>query len=451
MTAASVAPADHERAQGLKRVLTLRNLVIYGIAFMTPIAPAYIFGYVSSMTGGMMPLAYAIAMVAMLFTAFSYGKMSQAFPLAGSTYTYTQQAIDPKVGFMAGWGMYMDYVLVPLIVLMMGAAYSNTLLPFIPYRAWVLILAAVVFAVNFRGIALTARTNNILVMYMGAVVFAFVVLGIKALLNGTGEATLLSAKPFFNAATFNMSAVVSGAALAGFSFLGFDSITTLSEEAVNPTRDIGRAAVLSCLIGGVLFILQAYVAQLIWPDASTFTSLDTAFFDVVKLVGGSVFSALFTAAIIASTLSAGLTGQSSAARVMYAMGRDQMLPQRIFGQLHPKYGTPTNNIVIMAVIGVTGAFFLPLNLVAELMNFGALLGFMFVNLSVIVHFFFRLKQRDLLRNLLAPALGFIICAYLWLNLSRLTLQVGFAWMALGLVYAAYVTKGFRQNPVIYKE
>lgn len=451
MSETAVAHDDQGRQHHLKRVLKLRHLVIYGIAFMTPIAPAYIYGYVSSQTNGMMALAYCVAMVAMLFTAFSYGKMSQAFPSAGSTYSYTQKAIDPKVGFLAGWAMYMDYVLVPLIVLMMGAAYSNTLIPAVPYTVWVLLLAVIVFAVNFRGIAFTAKANNILVLFMSAVVLGFVLLGMRALLHGTGAATLLSAKPFFNADTFSPSAIVSGAALAAFSFLGFDSITTLSEEAVHPKKDIGRAAVLACLIGGGIFIVQAYIAQLVWPDTSTFSSLDTAFFDVVTAVGGPVFSAVFTAAIIVSTLSAGLTGQASAARVMFAMGRDQMLPRRFFTYLHPRYETPTNNILIMAVVGVTGALLLPLNLVAELMNFGALLGFMGVNLSVIVHFFFRLKERAVLANLLLPALGFVFCAYLWINLSPLTLKIGLAWMLIGLVYALVVTRGFTKQPPIYQE
>lgn len=437
--------------QSLKRVLGLRHLVIYGIAFMTPIAPAYIYGYVSSMTGGMMALAYCVAMVAMLFTASSYGKMSAAFPSGGSTYSYTQKALAPDIGFMAGWAMYMDYVLVPLIVLMMGATYANTLLPFIPYQIWVLILAAIVFTVNFRGIGFTAKANNILVIYMGAIVLVFVLLGIKALINGTGAATLISAKPFFNAGTFTTSAIVSGAALASFSFLGFDSITTLSEEAIRPKKDIGRAAMLSCLIGGLIFIIQVYIAQLVWPDYNAFHSVDAAFFEIVELVGGSIFSIFFTAAIIVSTLSAGLTGQASAARVMYAMGRDEMLPKKFFSYLHPKYSTPTYNIFLMSLIGVVGAMLLPLNLVAELMNFGALLGFIFVNLSVIVYFFFKMKERDWIRNLIIPALGLIICAYLWLNLSGLTLKVGFIWLTLGLIYVIFITKGFKKNPTIYKE
>lgn len=433
----------------LKRVLTRWHLVVYGIAFMTPIAPAYIYGYVSEMTGGTMALAYVVAMVPMLFTAFSFGKMANAFPLAGSTYNYTQQALSPRIGFIAGWAMYMDYVLVPLVVLILGATYANTLIPSIPYQVWVLILASIIFIINFKGIAFTAKANNLLVLYMCLVVVIFLILGVKALLNGTGEAILWSAKPFYNASTTKTLSIVSGAALASFSFLGFDSITTLSEEAIHPKKDIGPAAILSCLIGGVIFILQAYVAQLVWPDYTSFHDKDAALFDIVTLVGGKIFSVLFTAAIVISTLSAGLTGQASAARIMYAMGRDQVLPQKIFSYLHPKYETPTYNIMIMAILGIAGAMWLPLNLVAELMNFGALLGFILVNLSVMVYFFFKRKERDFFKHFLIPVLGALFCAYLWLNLSALTLKIGFIWLGLGLIYIFLTQKKSDKEGTIY--
>lgn len=430
--------------QSLKRVLGLWQLVIYGIAFMTPIAPAYIYGYVSSMTGGMMALAYIVAMIPMMFTAYSFGKMANVFPVAGSTYTYTQKALSPDVGFISGWAMYMDYVLVPMVVLMLGATYANTLLPLISYKVWVLILSIVVFVINFNGISFTAKANNLLVLYMCVVVVLFIIFGMNFILNDTDKATIEWTKAFYNHSNFSLMTIVSGAALASFSFLGFDSITTLSEEALHPKRDIGRAAILSCLIGGLIFIVQAYVAQLVWPDYTTFKSTDAALFEIVTKVGGSFFSIIFTAAIIVSTLSAGLTGQSSAARIMFAMGRDGVLPKRIFSYLHPKYETPVYNISIMAVIGLVGALLLPLNLVAELMNFGALFGFILVNLSVIVFFFFKRNEKNIIWNLIVPSIGCLSCTYLWVNLSSLTLKVGFIWLSLGVGYML-LSKFYKQK------
>ncbi|WP_025785345.1 APC family permease [Sporosarcina sp. D27] len=435
-------------APQFKRVLKLKDLVIYGIAFMTPIAPAYIYGYASQLTKGMLPLAYLIAMLAMLFSAYSYGRMAAAFPVSGSTYTYTQRAINPHLGFFAGWAMFMDYVLVPLIVFMIGASYANVLVPSVPYWAWVLIIAGVITTINILGMQMAAKTNQILVLFMGIVVAIFVIFCMKAITAGEGASALVSITPFFNSETFALSAVVSGAAIACFSFLGFDSITTLSEEAVNPKDDIWKAAILSCLIGGGIFIVQAYVAQLVWPDVNSFQSDDTALFEVAEAAGGALVATLFTVAVIVSTFTAGLTGQASASRLMFSMGRDEVLPKKFFTHLHPKYNTPMYNILLMCSISIVGALVLPMNLVAELMNFGGLSGFMFVNLSVIVYYYFRKKEKKLVRYLVIPGLGFLICFYLFINLSALTLKVGFSWMALGVIYALITTKGFKKKPPI---
>lgn len=431
-----------------KRVLTLRDLVIYGIAFMTPIAPAYIYGYAAVSTRGMLSLAYLIAMVAMMFSAYSYGRMAAAFPVAGSTYTYTQRSINPHLGFFAGWAMFMDYVLVPLIVFMVGASYANALVPSIPYWVWVLVIAAVITFINILGIEMAAKTNNLLVLFMGIVVVVFVIFCIKAIVGGESAQTLISIKPFFQDETFATSAIIAGAAMACFSFLGFDSITTLSEEAINPKEDMWKAAMLACLIGGVIFIIQAYVAQLVWPDVTSFSSEDTALFDIAKKAGGAALATIYTIAIIVSTFTAGLTGQASASRLMFSMGRDEVLPKKFFTYVHPRFKTPIFNILLMCIISVVGALALPISFVAELMNFGGLTGFMFVNLSVIVYYYFRKKEKRWIRYFLLPALGFLICFYLFINLSPLTLKVGFAWMAIGLVYALITTKGFRKKPII---
>lgn len=424
----------HSSTPKLKKVLGLWQLIIYGIAFMTPIAPAYIYGYVSNMTGGMMVQAYFFALIPMLFTAFSFGKMSASFPLAGSTYNYIHQVISPFAGFIAGWAMFMDYVLVPMVVMMLGAIYANTLFPFLSYEIAVLILASIIFVINFLGINFTAKANNILVVYMCVIVFLFLLLGLRLLLNQSSTENIDWIKPIHNPLNYDFMSIVSGAALASFSFLGFDAITTLSEEAIRPAKDVGRAAVLSCFVGGILFMLQAYVAQMVWPDYSIFKSTEAAFFEIVTFVGGNYFSVLFTIAIIVSALSAGLTGQSSAARIMYAMGRDKVLPAKFFSYIHPKFETPALNIIMMSFLGVAGALILSLDLVAELMNFGALLGFMFVNVSVILYFYFQKKDKKIISHFIVPALGFVSCTYLWINLSTRTLWIGFVWLALGCIY-----------------
>jgi amino acid transporter len=432
-------------------VLKLKDLAIYGIAFMTPIAPAYIYGSASATTGGTLAMAYLIAMVAMLFTATSYGKMAGAFPVAGSTYSYTQKGINHHLGFFAGWAIYLDYVLVPLIVFITGALYANAAVPEVPFFVWVLIIAGVVTVVNCIGVQMAAKTNLILVAVMGAIVVMFIMVCAKAVMGGAGEGVLISSRPFYNPELTNINVLVAGGALACFSFLGFDSITTMAEEAIEPKKDIGRAAIIACVAGGTIFIIQAYVAQLVWPDYTTFESADTALFEVAQLAGGTLMSGLYTFAVILSTFTAGIAGQSSAARLMYGMGRDEVLPKKFFTYLHPKYQTPIFNILIMCVVGIVGSLVLDLTLVCELMNFGGLFGFMCVNLSVIVYFFFRKKERNVIKYLILPGLGFIICCYLWLNLSRLSFIVGFSWLLIGFIFAAVSTKGFKIKPKIYEE
>lgn len=435
----------------LKRVLTLKDLVIYGIAFMTPIAPAYIYGSASGITGGTLALAYVVAMVAMLFTAYSYGHMAAAFPIAGSTYSYTQRAINHNLGFFAGWAMFLDYVLVPLIVFMVGASYANAAVPAIPYVAWVFVIAVVVTVVNYFGVQIAARANLVLVGIMGAIVVIFIVVCAYALTQGTGEGTLVSVRPFVSPDGISSSMLIAGGAIACFSFLGFDSITTMAEEAINPKKDIGRAAILACIVGGGIFILQAYVAQLVWPDYTTFASMDTALFEVAQLAGGAVLAGLYTFAVIISTLTAGLTGQSSAARLLFGMGRDEVLPKKFFTHLHPKYKTPVYNIIIMCLIGIVGALTMNIALVTELLNFGGLFGFMCVNLSVIVYYFIKQKKHNVVSYLILPALGFAICFYLWIHLSKTALTVGGSWLAIGIIYAAITTKGFKTKPPILSE
>ena len=435
----------------LNRVLTLKDLVIYGIAFMTPIAPAYIYGYVAGPTGGMLSMAYLIAMIAMMFSAYSYGRMAAAFPFGGSTYTYTQRAINHHLGFFAGWAMFMDYVLVPLIVFMVGASYANALIPSVPYWIWVIFIAAIITIVNILGIGIAAKTNQLLVALMGVVVVVFIIFCIKFIVGGDSDMSLFTIAPFFNDDRFVMSALISGAAMACFSFLGFDSITTLSEEAINPKDDIWKAAMLACLIGGVIFIVQAYVSQLVWPEVTTFVSEDTALFEIAEKAGGAFLATIYTIAVIVSTLTAGLTGQASASRLMFTMGRDEMLPKKFFTHLHPKYKTPIYNILLMGILSVLGAIFLTASNVAELMNFGGLLGFMFVNLSVIVHYYFRKKEKKVIRYFLIPAVGFSICFYLFINLSAFTLKVGFTWLLIGLIYVAIITKGFKKNAPAFSE
>lgn len=449
MSNANVSLEQFGYQQELKRVLSFKDILIFGIVFICPIAPFSIYGIVTGMTHGHMALTYLIGMFAMIFTAYSYGRMAGEFPVAGSTYTYTQRAINPHVGFITGWMMFLDYVLIPLQINIVGAVYAQALLPSVPKWIFIILFATMISAANYFGVQVTAKINKAVIVIMFGTLIAFLMASVYALTHGVGAGTLFSLKPFYNPETFSMAAVMSGVGIAALSFLGFDAITTLSEEAINPGKDIGRAAILTCIFGATLFIIQAYFATLIWPDYTTFANLDSAFLEIATTVGGTFFSLFCSIVFIVAVLSGGVVGQAGASRLLYGMGRDGVIPNKVFGTLHPKYKTPVNNILIMYVLSIVGGMMMDLALASELVCFGAFVGFMLVNLSTFMRFYVTKKERGLtgfIRNLILPLTGFSICFYIWINMSLTAKTVGFSWLAFGIVYAAITTKGFKKLP-----
>jgi putrescine importer len=433
---------------GLKRVLTLSDLILFGLAFVGPTAPYSMYGIATVRSGGHLPLVYLLAMVAMSLTAVSYGRMAAAYPQAGSTYVYASRALHPLAGFLAGWGMMLDYVLVPLLSVIFVSLTASKLLPEVPYFAWAVLTAGGITWINLRGIKVTARANSVMNAVMIGSLVWFVLAACRALLGGTGEGTLFSLKPFYNPDTFSQTAILGATSLAALSFLGFDGITTLSEEARNPARDIGRATVLVCLVAGCLFVLQSYLAQLVWPDFRLFTPVETAFMDVGRKIGGAALFFGISFVLLVGGMASAITGQASASRLLLGMGRDRVLPPRIFAYVHPRLGTPTYSVLVMGGIHLAGALLLRYTEAAELVNFGALAGFMMVNLAVTRHYFFALRQRGgatLLGNFILPVMGFLFCLNLWLHLTRFALRLGALWMGLGVLHLSVLTRGFNRQ------
>jgi putrescine importer len=432
----------------LKRVLTLSDLILFGLAFVGPTAPYSMYGIATARSEGHLPLVYLLAMVAMSLTAVSYGRMAAAFPQAGSTYVYASRALHPLAGFLAGWGMMLDYVLVPLLSVIFVALTASKLLPEVPYFAWAVLTAGGITWINLRGIKVTAHANSVLNAVMIGSLVWFVLAACRALLGGTGEGTLFSLKPFYNPDTFSQTAILGATSLAALSFLGFDGITTLSEEARNPARDIGRATVIVCLVAGCLFVLQSYLAQLVWPDYREFNPVETAFMDVGRRVGGAALFYGISFVLLVGGLASAITGQASASRLLLGMGRDRVLPPRIFAYVHPRLGTPTYSVLIMGGVHLVGALLLRYTEAAELVNFGALAGFMMVNLAVSRHYFFAQGQRRgtaFIANFILPVLGFLFCLNLWVHLTGFALRLGTLWMALGLLHLSVLTRGFNRQ------
>ncbi|MED3562626.1 APC family permease [Bacillus xiapuensis] len=438
---------DSKMQPHFHRTLTLLPLVVLGLAYMAPMTIFSTYGVVAQTTHGMVPAAYVLALAAMLFTAYSYGKMVKAYPLSGSAYTYTQKTMNPHLGFIVGWAVLMDYLFLPMINFLLSGVFLSAAFPSVPSWIWVVSFIAVITTINIFGIQMTAKVNGVLVLFQFLVTVIFVVLAVKGITNGMGKGTLFSTLPFFNPDA-SYSFVLSGASILCLSFLGFDAVTTLSEETVEPKKTVPKAIFLVAFIGGALFIFVSYITQMVYPDYQSFKVVDSAAFEIAEYIGGSLFASLFLAGMITSTLASGMSSHASASRLLYAMGRESVLPRKIFGYIHPKYKTPSRNILLIGLFSLS-AVMVNLSTAASFINFGALVAFTFVNLSVIFHYYIRNKQRGIKGAFLyvvLPLIGAGFTAWLWTNLDIHSIILGSIWVGTGFIYLLYLTKFFTKKP-----
>lgn len=430
----------------LKRALTLRDLVLYGVIVIQPVAPMSSFGVLDDRSRGHAVTAILVAMVAMLLTAISYGRMARVYPSAGSAFTYVGREIHPAAGYTTGWSMVMDYMLNPMICILWCSKGANDLLPAIPFPVWAVLFFALFTALNLRGIEASARFNTALAAGMGVVIVLFLAAAVRYVFGHGSEVDDFS-RPFYDPQRFDSKALLQGTSIAVLTYIGFDGISTLSEEAENPRRNILLATVLSCLAIGILSAIQVYAAQLIWPShAEPYPKIETAFAHVAQRAGGyALFLTIIITLIVANTGS-GTGAQLGAARLLYGMGRSGALPPRFFAHIEPRRRIPRNNVVLVGLVALFGAFVLEwtggYDLGAQLLNFGALIAFMGVNLAAFVRYFVREGKRTA-GNFFPPLLGFAICLLLWLNLSNKAKIVGGIWLLLGLAFGAWKTRGFR--------
>jgi putrescine importer len=444
------APAQTAAATAgarLRRELTLWDLVFYGIVLIQPVAPMGIHGVVSVEARGHVITTILIGMVAMLLTALSYGRMARAYPSAGSAFTYVGQELHPALGYVTGWSMVMDYVLNPMIATIYCGRTAMNVLPEVPYSAWVIIFAALFTAMNLRGIKASARTNEVLAIGMFIVVILYVVAAARYILGVDLRGADLT-RPFYDPATFSLPAVLTGASVACLTYIGFDGISTLSEEARNPRRDILLATVLTCLITGILAAVLVYSAQLVWGNWTGFPDVDTAFVHVAGKAGGPVMFAIVNFTLLVANVGSGSSAHLGAARLLYGMGRSNALPARFFGAVDPKRNIPRNNVILVGTLTGIGALVLTYQLGAELLNFGAFIAFMGVNLAAFARYWARAEDRRV-ANFVLPLLGFAICLYLWISLRPQAQLAGFIWLGVGVAYGAWKTRGFRHNLISF--
>ncbi|CAG8998667.1 MAG: Putrescine importer PuuP [Candidatus Celerinatantimonas neptuna] len=436
-----------ENSTSFKRVLSLPHLILFGLAYMAPMIVFGIYGLIAQTTDGMSTSAYALALIAMLFTALSYGKMVKAFPVSGSAYTYTRKSLNDHIGFMVGWGTLLDYLFIPMAIWLIGSAYLNAAFPAVPVWGWVLAFIVITTALNILGVKSSMNVNMMLMAFQLIVVALFIILAIRNIESGHGSATLFSLDPLIHHYGHTASAILSGAAIACYSFLGFDAITTMTEETKNPTKTIPLAIILVTCIGGGIFILASYVTTLVHPSLA-FKNVDSAAFEIAKDIGGALFSSIFLAGMIIAQFCSGISAQASASRLLYAMGRDGVLPEKVFGQLHPRFKTPVTNIIIVAIIGLL-ALTMNVSTSTSFINFGAFIAFTLVNVSVIFHYFIRGKKRSLggfINYLIFPLAGAVFDFWLLISLDHDAIELGIIWAIIGITYLAFITRGFQKTP-----
>jgi len=435
MHASMSASANTEQsAPGLRRTLKLRHLILYGIIIIQPTAPMSIYGVVSNAARGHVVTTILIAMVAMMFTALSYGRMARVYPSAGSAYTYVGREIHPLAGYVVGWSMLMDYMLNPIICAIWCSAAAQNVLPQIPYAAWAVAFVLVFTGLNLRGVQTSGRVNALLALGMSIVVVIFLAFAIRYIAlvaRPVGGQWLL---PFYNPATFAPGRLFHGASIAVLTYIGFDGISTMSEEVENPRRNILLATVLTCFLIGILSAVEVYAAQLAWPARTPFAAsiVDTAYVHVALRVGGKFLFQLLNATLLVANMGSGMAAQFGASRLLYGMGRENALPKAFFGKVNAKTGVPRNNVLLLGAITLVGAFLLSFQKGAELLNFGAFIAFIGVNLAALIHYKFRSTEKVRF-PVLAPLCGVLVCTFIWLNLDIDAKLLGTAWIVVGLL------------------
>ncbi len=433
----------------LKRALKTRDLVIYGLIFMIPLAPAAMYGTFLGPAGGMVALCYFIGMVAMFFTGLSYKFMSQKYPMAGSVYVYVQKGVSPAFGFLTGWSILLDYFLMPATVVIIGSSFANAMIPSVPTWLWAILFIVFSTVTNIIGVDLMSKCSWILFALQIIVIIAFVACTIRLWVNGTVHFNTIS---FYNPEQFNISGILQATGIVILSYLGFDAISTLAEETVNPGKSVGKAIIYAILIIGLIFIVITFFAGIAYPNYKEL-NVDTAFIDVVNYVGGKWLTVITSFTLVLSFgLATTQASHTAVSRVLFAMGRDGVFPKQL-SYISKKYQTPVVSILLVGIIITPISLFCSLGLISTMVSFGALVGFILLNIAVILKFFLQdkvgrgeQKGKALLLYLVCPLIGLLVTFWIFINLGVNAHVVGFLWMGAGVLYLLGITRFFR-NPV----
>lgn len=433
--------------QDLKRSLNVWQLTAFGLNYMIPLSPAIVFGYVLALSGGTVALPFLIAGIAMLLTASSYITMVRHFPLAGSLYNFISRAWHPQIGALAGWILLLDYLLITTVTSMSAAVYLQQLIPHLSYFFILLTFILATGLINILSINLVACAGLLILIITEVVVLAsFIVWAYAIHHQPIGAGVLLSSAPFHFT---NFSTLINATSLAVAGYLGFDAITTLAEEAHHPVRDIPKAILICLFIGSLTMFITGYLGVLAYPHWQAMQHdsdfLATLLFHVSTLTGGKVFGQIYSLGFVLSMSIFNIVATAASARLLFGMGRDAVLPRNFFSSLHHKFKTPHLNIILIMLISLLIGSVSRIDDIANLVNYGALLGFSMLNVSVIYYYF---KNKTFLpksffltcRYTLIPLLGCLVVLWVFYGLNQRTHILGSIWLILGLLYLYFRKK-----------
>ncbi|MBQ0890787.1 APC family permease [Streptomyces sp. RM72] len=448
----TTAPGAGEEHQ-LRRSLGFRDLVVYGLLFIAPMAPVGVFGTLDAKSHGAVALVYIVATIAMAFTAFSYAQMVRVVPQAGSVFAYARAGLGNGAGFIAGWMAMLDYVLIPAVAYLFSGIAMEALVPEVSRWVWTAIAVVVTTLLNLWGVRAAARVGFLVLAMEIVVLIVFVATAIVVLAQDGAERDWLS--PLSGDGTqgaFALSAVVGAVSVAVLSYLGFDAIATFAEEVTGGSAKVARALLFCLALAGVLFVAQTYLVALLEPVSSAQLAAEperqgSAFYDAVDASVGTWLHDLVAVSKAIGAAFAALAGQAAAGRLLFAMGRDRRLP-RVLSRTDA--GVPRVALLVSAVITMAAAVWAArrddgLDHLVSVVDVGALTAFTLLHASVVGWFVVRRGGEAVSwwRHLLMPVLGAAITVAVIVEASRTAQVVGAIWLAVGLVVLAVQWRGRR--------
>ena len=426
--------------QELTRTFGVWQLTAFGLNYMIPIAPAIIFGFILKASGGSVALPYLLALMGMLFTAFGYAYFIKRYPLAGSLFSYVSKGINTHVGFIAGWSILLDYMVIPTLTAMSASDFLHDLIPVIPYELILIAFIGTTGLLNLMGSRPLARLGLLFLVLGEIVIFiGFFLWSYAVAVHHVGVGHLISAEPFHFK---SFGALTSAASIAMLSYLGFDAITTLAEESKAPRRDIPRAIFISLIIGSFTMFLTGYLAMLVIPHWHEYIHstnwLNTTLFFVNNKTGGEPLVLFYTIGFVVAMGVFNVVATAGASRLLYGMSRDGTIPLSFLHYVGKKNHVPTYGIILIVAIQLLVGSIYNLDILSQVVNFGALGGFVLLNIAVFSHIIrFKTFQHSRFLILIVPIVGAVLNFWIFSHLDTTALWVGACWIIIGLTLYSF--------------